>query len=176
VPSATPAVYRGVRVINAENAIVWPGVTLIAPGAGQRTLRITNIRANVAALGVSASFVPTQVVAYLSSSPAQTLLMDNPQQTVAYVQHGLAFDVSACNGSALETPVNVNQCQGQNVDWYDNPGKSGTFPAQFGLRFREGFQTAFKTRISPNQALSIRARYSPPRVGLCARTRSVRLA
>ena len=92
---ATPAVYRGQRAAG-ENAIVWPGVTVIAPGAGQRILRITNVRANASVIGAATTLIPNQITAFISASASQSLAINNPQQTVAYVQRGLTFDIRNC--------------------------------------------------------------------------------
>jgi hypothetical protein len=149
--AATPAIYRGRTVLNAENAIVWPGVLVNQPGQGVRTFRITDLRANAAGLGTTATLIPTQVVAYISASPAQSLPVDNPQQSVGYVQTGLLFNVRACTGDSPGTEANFLRCIGQN-----NPdtgdligGTSGNM--QFALRFQEGFQSAFKPQFGNDE-------------------------
>jgi len=148
----TYTLFRG-QAANAANgtanaAVVWPGVPIVPPGtAGARTIRITNIRANAAGVPASASLVPAQIFAFLSVSASQSLALSNPQQAVAFVLPGLQFDVRSCSGGG-GSPFSFLQCNAQNGG---NSGlassASGTGSASFGVRFREGFQTAFKTRI-----------------------------
>ena len=128
-----------------------------------RTFRITNVRANAAGAGVSTSLVPTQIIAFLSISASQSLALNNPQQAVAFVQPGLQFAVRNCNGSGSSDtnpiPRNFVQCAAE--PWGDNrlfntPNTDRPYDAQLGLRFREGFQTAFKTLAEPGQARACR--------------------
>ena len=139
-------VFRGQQAAgtSAQSAVVWAGVPIVPPGTnGTRTFRITNIRANAAGAGVSTSLVPTQIIAFLSVSASQSLALNNPQQAVAFIVPGLQFDVTACNGGS-GAPRSFVQCAAE-------PAAG----SQLGLRFREGFQTAFKTRIEPGQENSI---------------------
>jgi hypothetical protein len=160
--TGTYNVFRGqaARAANGvENAsVVWPGVPIIAPGTNNtRTFRITNVRANATAVPASASLVPSQIFAFISISASQSLALNNPQQAVAFVLPGMQFDVRNCQngGSGNQTFL---QCVSRNNDLFGNPSASGPFDQQiFGVRFREGFQTAFKTRISqnPDQSVSV---------------------
>ena len=149
--ATTPAVYRAVPA-QVENAIVWTNVQITAPGpSGKRVLRITNVRANAASLGTSTSLVPTQVIAFLSISPSNSLPLSSPQQVVGYVQPGLVFDVTNCNATASGTTAQLVQCVGENAA---SPrdlvgGTEGNL--QFAVRFKEGFQTSFKTQIAAGQ-------------------------
>jgi hypothetical protein len=143
----------------ANAAVVWPGVPIVPPGTtGTRVVRITNIRANAAGVPASTSLVPTQIFSFLSISASQSLALNNPQQAVAFVLPGLQFDVRACNGGSTGVPRSFVQCvsePGGSNTLFNNPSASGPFGAQLGLRFREGFQTAFKTRIETGQENSI---------------------
>jgi len=158
-------VFRGTRQVgNPENIVTWQGVPVTPPGSNTRTFRITNIRANAAGLGASQTLIPTQIVAYISVFPQGTLPIDNPQQTVGYVQQGMLFDVRNCansGGPDTTTGTAQVQCRSVSADLYNTP-TSGTLPSNgapattvFGLRFREGFQTAFKPRIIPGQENSL---------------------
>jgi len=148
----TYTVFRG-QPANAANgtanaAIVWPGVPIVPPGTnGTRTIRITNVRANAAGVPASASLVPAQIFAFLSVSASSSLALNNPQQAVAFVLPGLQFDVRACNGGS-GAPFTLLQCNSNNGGGGGLArDPAGTGSATFGVRFREGFQTAFKTRI-----------------------------
>jgi len=172
VAAAGQTVYRGIKpAVSTQNSIVWPGVTIVPPGSNRtRTIRITNVRANASSIGATSSGLPNQVIAFISSFPQGTLPIDNPQQTVGYVQQGLLFDLRNCANSggrdtAAATGVNAFQCQSRNQDRFNTP-TSGSLPSNsapaatvVSLRFREGFQTAFKTRIintpSPAQTASL---------------------
>jgi len=153
----TYTVYRAQQAAatTTQSALVWAGIPIVPPGSNAtRTFRITNVRANAAGTGVSTSLVPTQIVAFLSISASQSLALNNPQQVVAFVQPGLQFAVRNCNGGgssdANPIPRNLVQCTsepGGDNRLFNNPNTDRAYDAQLGLRFREGFQTAFKTRI-----------------------------
>jgi hypothetical protein len=161
----TYTVYRAQQAAatTTQSALVWAGVPIVPPGTNQtRTFRITNVRANAAGAGVSTSLVPTQIIAFLSISASQSLALNNPQQAVAFVQPGLQFAVRNCNGSGTSTdnpiPRNFVQCSsepGGDNRLFNTPNTDRPYDAQLGLRFREGFQTAFKTLAEPGQAESL---------------------
>jgi hypothetical protein len=156
--SGTYNVFRGQPAAAANStpnaAVVWAGVPIVPPGTNNtRTIRITNVRANAAGVPASTSLVPTQIFAFISISASQSLALNNPQQAVAFVLPGLQFDVRSCTGGSLS--ANFVQCTSQNGALFTSPSASGTFGPQAGLRFREGFQTAFKTRLDPTQGLSV---------------------
>jgi len=163
-PAAGQTIYRGIKpAVSTQNSIVWTGVTIVPPGSNRtRTIRITNIRANASSIGATSSGLPNQIIAFVSSFPQGTLPIDNPQQTVGYVQQGLLFDVRNCaNSGGRASDVNGFQCISRNADRYNTP-TSGTLPSNsttgatvMALRFREGFQTAFKRRLIEGQATSL---------------------
>jgi hypothetical protein len=156
----TYTVFRG-QPANAANgvanaAVVWPGVPIVPPGTNNtRTIRITNVRANAAGVPASASLVPSQIFAFVSISASQSLALNNPQQAVAFVLPGLQFDIRNCSGGGVSDAGTFAQCISQNRDLFNDPNRTSASGAQLGLRFREGFQTAFKTRIEEAQLSSI---------------------
>jgi hypothetical protein len=156
---AQPNQTIGGQSVGNENLLVWAGVPVIPPGSNRtRTFRITNVRANANGLGASQTLIPTQILAYISVFPQGTLPIDNPQQTVGYVQTGMLFDVRDCDGSGLDNAnITFAQCAstGAQRDFFADPLRSGNLPANGGLRFREGFQTAFKPQILPDQLNSV---------------------
>lgn len=154
----TYTVFRAARG-DGENDLVWSGIPLVPPGPGMtRVLRITNLRVNATSLGSSATLIPTQVIAFLSSSPTGSLPIDKPQQTVGYVQQSLMFDVRSCKGElASAASVMYGQCSPSEAQrqFFDTPKRPGTLPATGAFRFREAFQTAFKRRILSEQSDSL---------------------
>jgi hypothetical protein len=91
---AQPSQTIGGQAVGNENLLVWAGIPVVPPGSNrQRVFRITNVRANANGLGASQTLIPTQILAYISVFPSGTLPIDNPQQTVGYVQTGMRFDV-----------------------------------------------------------------------------------
>jgi len=138
------------------NAVVWPGIPVVPPGTngGTRTIRFTNIRANAAGLGTSNTLIPTQIVAFISVSGSQSFAINNPQQTVAYIQTGLQFSVRNCTSSDVPGSASAfSQCTNFGGNLRTDP--TATNDAPFGLRFREGFQSAFKPRIATGQSSSL---------------------
>jgi hypothetical protein len=137
-----------------ETLLVWNGVPVIPPGTNStRIFRFTNIRVNATTIGTSA-LIPTQVIAFVSVNPPGTLPIDNPQQIVGYVQQGMLFDVRSCSGGDDPNPQ-LAQCSSLESGLFNNPQATDTLTGQGALRYREGFQTAFKTRILPGQDASV---------------------
>lgn len=151
--TGTYTVFRATTTTQAS-AVVWPGVPVTPPGTtGVRIIRITNIRANAAAIGASSTLIPNQITAFISVSPSNSIAINNPQQTVAYVQRGLGFDVRNCENNGGGNP-STPQCVNLNNNVFGDPNRSGATVATFGVRFQEQFQTAFKTRIAAGQIRS----------------------
>jgi len=141
-------VFRGSRAPGQGNALLWAGIPVVAPGTAgvQRTFRFTNIRANANGLGVSSTLTPTAVRAFVAVNPPGALAIDVQEQTVGFVQPGLAFDVRACAGGSFTVP-NLAQCEARNT----NLPTGGSNTSNGVLRFSEQFPSAFKVRIDPTQ-------------------------
>ena len=140
----------------AENSIFWLGIPMDAPGTTfTRIVRITNVRANANQLGVSSTLVPNQIIAYISITGSTSVPINNPQQTVAWIQTGLAFSVRKLNGDSGS--VSLMQCAGSTdsrVDLFTDPTKTDKYCYNGRLRFQENFATAFKTRFAENGFLA----------------------
>ena len=126
-----------------QNQLVWLGIPYNAPGtSGQRTIRLVNVRGNANALGVSSTFIPTQINMYISVSGTAAPPLANPNQTVAFVQQGLSFAVEA-GRSGSTSPGPYFQCAAP-PDW--NLYATGVRGCvNLLLRFSENFGTAFRT-------------------------------
>ena len=89
--AATPYnVFQGQQA--GSNSIAFLGVPIAPPGTmgGTRVFRITNVRGNANALGVSgANAPPTPMIEVISVSPSTLMPINNPQQTIGLVQKGL---------------------------------------------------------------------------------------
>jgi hypothetical protein len=134
-------VFQGVQ--NSASSIAWQGVPIDAPGtAGTRTIRITNVRANACLLGVSSTFIPTQIVELIGITGSQGLLINNPTQVVAEAEEGLLVT----NTSNLYT-----QCNNLNGNLLG--GAVGVASAGATINVTEGFSAAFKER-NINQVLA----------------------
>ena len=133
-----PNVYQG-RLAGA-NSIVWLGVPIDPPGTNAtRVIRITNIRANANQLGVSSTLIPTQIVMFISVTGTTSVPINNPQQTVAFIQPGLKFEtVTAVN--------NYLQCVSFNSAAATDSSKALINGMGTIVRFSEGFASAFKRR------------------------------
>jgi hypothetical protein len=130
----TPTVYSGRQA--AVGSVSWNGVPIDAPGTvNTRVIRITNVRANACQLGTSSTLIPTQIVMFISVTGSQQVTINNPQQTVAFIQPGLIVG---------NTSASLLQCIS------DNPGliASGNpiTGADFQIRATEGFASSFKRR------------------------------
>ena len=122
------------------STIAWQGVPIDAPGtAGTRILRITNIRANACLLGVSSTFIPTQIIAQIGVNGGATITINNPSQVVALAERGMIIS----NGTSTFTQcVNVN-------DFLINGGPGEPIPVGSttqSVSATEGFGYSFKPR------------------------------
>jgi len=128
-----------------SNSVTFIGVPIDPPGSNNtRIIRITNLRGNANALGVAgANATPTPIVATLSPTPAQFLPVNNPSQTVAFIQKGLTFGLfTTATGTTASTTTNLQQCNSRTVASSTSSGQTAvTF-----LRYSENFTTAFKKR------------------------------
>ena len=159
--TATPNTFRGAKA--QDNSLVWLGVPFVAPGSGTRIIRITNVRANANQIGASSTLVPSQIVMYISASGSTSVPINNPQQTVAFIQPGILFDIRNCNNSDAAGSNNAfNQCSSVNSTQFGSSSEnadtssSGRSPgSQVTLRYRENFATAFKPQLATGQITSV---------------------
>lgn len=98
-----PNVFQGrigaLQNANQYNAVTFLGVPFDPPGTTfGRTIRITNIRANAAQLGVSSTFTTQQILMNVAINGPTSLTIANPQQIVGYVNSGLSVSISPTNG------------------------------------------------------------------------------
>jgi hypothetical protein len=150
VSDSVPNVYQGRQ--SGANSIVWLGVPIDPPGTNAtRIIRVTNVRANANQLGVSSTLIPTQIVMFISVTGTTSVPINNPQQTVAFIQPGLSFSVRQAVNSYLQC-VSFNSAAATDTSKALNNGL-GTI-----VRFAEGFASSFKRR---NTALFTDADTSP---------------
>jgi len=103
---------------NQYNAISWLGVPLDPPGTStNRTIRITNIRADAHTLGISApgNFFLNTVQMGIQINGNTALAINNPQQTVADVVVGLVTSIKQTNFSFLQCVGEHNSITNGNV-------------------------------------------------------------
>jgi len=132
---------------SGDNTIAWLGVPVDAPGTSfTRIIRITNVRANANQLGVSSTLVPTQIVAFISATGTTSIPINNPQQTVAWIQKGLDFSLREPDGDSGS--MTLDQCSSEAKDLFTDPTKSDKYCATGRIRFDEGFASAWKTRFN----------------------------
>ncbi len=134
-PYRTTNIFQGQQV--SANSVAWLGLPLDAPGTNAtRTIRITNVRANACQLGVSSTLIPTQIVMFIAVNGSQQVSINNPQQTVAFIQPGLVV------GGNTKTFLQCNSLNNTLVGSSSNTttGGPGFATAQ------EGFASSFKGR------------------------------
>lgn len=133
-----PNVFQGRVQPGATNAITWSGIPFDAPGTlSTRVVRITNVRANANLLPASSTLVPTQITMYISVTGSNQLPINNPTQTVAFIQIGLT--------TSIFQPGVYQQCVSNNYNVATGGSYSGAV-ADFVVRMREGFQSSFKRK------------------------------
>lgn len=123
------------------NQIVWLGVPVDPPGTTTtRIIRITNVRANANQLGVSSTLIPTQIVMFVSATSTTSIPINNPQQTVAFIQPGLTFGIRT-----VLNQTNYLQCVSNNRTAATDSSQTMASMRHI-LRFSEGFASSFKRR------------------------------
>ena len=126
---------------SGANQIVWLGVPIDPPGTTTtRIVRITNVRANANQLGVSSTLIPTQIVMFVSATSTTSIPINNPQQTVAFIQPGLTFGIRT-----VLNQTNYLQCVSNNRTAATD-SSSAMASMRHILRFSEGFASSFKRR------------------------------
>jgi hypothetical protein len=120
---------------NGTNAIAWDGVPIDAPGTtGTRVIRITNVRANAFALGVSSTLIPTSInmIIAVSGSSQISIFQPGNGNVVGQIAQGLIGSL---------TTGSYAQCTNLNGDLLKGVvGQTGTLL----LTAKEGFASAFK--------------------------------
>ncbi len=135
-------VFQGVQSNNST--IAWQGVPIDAPGtAGTRVIRITNIRANACLLGLSSTFIPTQITELIGVNGGETITINNPSQIVGLAEQGLLAKLSTAG---------YVQCVNLNAGLLNGGGPDDP-PNDLVLSATEGFAYSFKPR-NYNQILS----------------------
>ena len=134
-PYRTTNIFQGLQI--GANSVAWLGIPIDAPGTNAvRTIRITNVRGNACQLGTSSTLIPTQIIEFVSVNGSQQVSINQPQQTVAFIQPGLVV-----GGGTL----NLLQCQNSNGNLISSSaavGQTGTVS----LTATEGFASSFKAR------------------------------
>jgi hypothetical protein len=132
-----PNVYQGRQ--SGANSLVWLGVPIDPPGTtATRIIRITNVRANANQLGVSSTLIPTQIVMFVSATSTTSIPINNPQQTVAFIQPGLTFSTRTIGSS------NYLQCVSNNSGAATSTTSALGNGGRHVLRFSEGFASALQ--------------------------------
>jgi len=134
--SGTANAFRGQIPAGVTNSLLFTGVPIDATGTN-RTIRITNVRVNANGIGISGgNSIPVPISAFISISPAQSITLSNPLQTVGTVQKGLNFAIGnkGTNGATLNS--SLAQCFSQ------------TNSEVISITFSEAFPTAFKLRLA----------------------------
>jgi len=125
-------VFQGFQ--NTANSVAFNGVPIDAPGTfGTRVIRITNVRADVTGVGLSA--VPLPVTATITVNGSQQIIINNPSPTVANVVQGLIVS---------NTKVKYVQCLNINGDLLS--ADVGQGPRTVTVNVTEGFAASFKER------------------------------
>ena len=114
-------------------SLEWTAVPFDPPGAGRvRTLRITNVRADVWPLANCTCLGPVQLFAFVTTVGPSGITFRNQQFATGFFQSALRFSHTTATLMSLSN---------------HNVGKTGPAPAtDFTITFQEGFAGAFKSR------------------------------
>jgi hypothetical protein len=150
VCSAVPNVFQG--VVANTNQVVFNGVPVLAPATAgyARYFRITNLRANVSALGGPGLATLATVNAFISVSGTNPIgFLSSPSVQLGSVQTGLSGQIrqTSNGGTSTGSTNSLNYLQCNSVG-----SSSGTAPSTGNnsagaiLRYSELFATSFKVR------------------------------
>jgi len=144
--SNASTIYAGQQT--AANQVTWSGVPIDPPGSNGATrfIRLTNIRANAAQLGLSSTMIPTQIVGFLAINPSENIVITNPQVSLAYIESGLV---------APNVSLTLCGCTSHNASLL---GGNGTASFDRAVQITEGSAEAFKRR---NIGLTINGTTAP---------------
>ena len=136
------------------NSLEWAGVPFDPPGAGRvRTLRITNVRADVWPIANCNCLAPVQLAVFVTIVGSSGISFHNQQFTSGYFQSALRFS---------HTTATLLSSSNHNV------GTTGPMPAtDFTITFQEGFASAFKPRTvaaRPDDTSSVANQNTPGKV------------
>jgi hypothetical protein len=146
-----PNVFQGRQALNSlsNNSVVFNSIPFDPPGSNTRYLRITNVRVDANALGVSAPTVQIPITMGIGSSGLGSLPLSFLSLTVATAQTGVTATVISKN-------LTFAQCVGVNTGLLTSAGlpktlSSGTNYAAVGstgtgVRFIEGFSNSWKVK------------------------------
>jgi len=140
---------------NQFNTVTFLGVPVDPPGSTtNRTIRITNIRADANYVQVSTSFSLNEIIAQISVNGNTSLSINNPTQVVAYVEFGLIAKVGTTNFTFLQ--CNSENANGPFSDFATGAGThipinqgsafSATNRTVPSFSFTEGFASSWKTK------------------------------
>ena len=141
--SGQPNVFQGAQL--QANAIVFQGVPIDAPGAGNtRTMRITNVRADATQIPVKPLPLEVQLTVQIFDSKGNALAVSNPTQVTGVPQPDFTFAlrtvndgaVAAANPALIVTPSMIPT---------GNAGGASSSVA-FNVKFTEGYAGAFRRR------------------------------
>jgi hypothetical protein len=141
-------VFQGVKA--GDNSLLWTNIPIIAPPGTTQIIRITNVRANASqAFSQGQTFIPQQITMFVTVTSSTAIPINNPTQVVGAVLKGLDFALRNCkdDGGGSST---YSQCSSSNSDLYGDATNTGA-ALQGLLKFTEGFDAAFKIRITPGQ-------------------------
>ncbi|MGA2601153.1 MAG: VCBS repeat-containing protein [Bryobacteraceae bacterium] len=132
--SNASTIYAGQQ--SAANQVTWIGVPIDPPGSNGATryIRLTNLRADAAQVGLSPTMIPNQVVGFLAINPSENIAINNPQAALAYIQSGLV---------APNTSLTLCGCPSHNA-YLLSGGGNGSFDGA--VQITEGSAVAFKRR------------------------------
>jgi hypothetical protein len=132
-----PSVWQAQLVPGQPNSLVWLGVPVDPPGtSNSRVIRLVNVRADAQQAGLGVGFQVSTITMFISISGTGSLALQNPLQTVAVVQRGLAFDTISGAFDGSKAAPSFKQCVVPSSSCY-----------AFGLRYKELFGTAFRPQI-----------------------------
>ncbi len=153
------------RNVNEDNELLPDDVTFDSPN-DCRFIRIKEVRARARQLRLSSTLIPTQIVGFVSITTAPYITINNPQQTLAYINQGTRISGLSIAGNSYGgsgpgiavTNVNVREGLAQSfqlpsgfvIPGLVNPGpvyntKSAFQPS--GLLPGGDLQAGFRTRI-----------------------------
>jgi len=127
--------------VGAANQLIWKQVPFDPPGSGTRVLRITNARADVAAVSLPVTSTQVVITGTLTALPGG-IAIQNTQLTLGYSQFSLAAPIAAPAGLSPCAVANAAIAASASA----NLGNDGQNGAQFSIKLTEEFPTSFSVK------------------------------
>lgn len=137
--AGNPNLFQGWQI--QSNVIAFRAIPIAPPGSGKRTLRISNLRANIASLTAQSQPAQLQLNVQMYDSSGAAISLSNATLPLGTPQASTAFSMRTAGDLPLPLPGPAITLPPASV-----PVGTITAANSFQMKFQEGFAGAFRRR------------------------------